>query len=664
MELTFRVIAFGIQPQRDSRIVRNQLPKLFVGDSEEIDALIRRIFSQQQVVLAKNLPQENAENLLQILTDTGLKCRMEPMQLSLAPIENEATLYQCPACGHKQPPNEQDICERCGVANYNYENYLRAKEAREQEQQYIRSRFIRRKQPNYLLIPIVNKIIIIASVGIIIGLAILYLESSWIPSTETTSLQSNTHTQAGIPVTTSTLATTESAVPKPIPVINNKTSTPAPTPTPTSPATPVTPTTPAASPAAETATDTLSLTNPYEKLIAPPVPVLSTGHLGTSINTPLHDLVTPYLDHSVIQSMNDNTTPATANSSLPAAYDHDNPFTIAKTITTQQQQPNSDGFSSGSDPSSSQTATAKNIPSNTNSNIGEIQLLIKVARYQAETGELTIALQTVKQIEELSNASTNTLSPSQLDILNRGRVEAMTVLANQHYKQKVFSTAQDLWLQALNVTNAIKSLNERALAFASLARSIHNSNPTVADNYFKRAEDITRTINDPLLRTTTLSALARDLAATGRLEQSSKLFAEARVAIAYLPTALVRLTALSLVAQHFAEAGNTGIASNLLQEIDNAKIASPLAITQYRLQTQGAIARNLNNTGDRLTAQTQLAALMDSTNALEPSATRDEILIYLAQMLAATGDVKAANAVVSKILVKNGFNPNATEAKL
>ncbi|HAS85564.1 MAG TPA: hypothetical protein DCS31_02030, partial [Candidatus Competibacteraceae bacterium] len=64
MKLTFRVIAFGIQPQRDSRILRNQLPKLFVGDPTGIDTLINRIFLQQQVELAKNLPQDNAENLL------------------------------------------------------------------------------------------------------------------------------------------------------------------------------------------------------------------------------------------------------------------------------------------------------------------------------------------------------------------------------------------------------------------------------------------------------------------------------------------------------------------------------------------------------------------------------------------------------------------------
>jgi len=55
---------------------------------------------------------------------------------------------------------------------------------------------------------------------------------------------------------------------------------------------------------------------------------------------------------------------------------------------------------------------------------------------------------------------------------------------------------------------------------------LHDSNTTATSDYFKRAEDNARTISNPALQAATLSALARDLAATGRPEQSREIFAQ------------------------------------------------------------------------------------------------------------------------------------------
>ena len=292
-------------------------------------------------------------------------------------------------------------------------------------------------------------------------------------------------------------------------------------------------------------------------------------------------------------------------------------------------------------------------------------LLTILARYQAEAGQLTSAQQTLKQIDEWSNSHASSLSATQLDTFNSNRVETIAVLASQQYKQQLFATAQELWLQAINLTNTLKAPSERALAFASLARSLHDSNPIAAGSYFKRAEENARIINDPTLRATTLSALARDLAATDHSEQSRELFAQAKTTVVGLPNTPTRLVALSVVAQHFAEAGDTAVANTLLQEIDSAKIAAPpLAVIQHRLQTQGAIARNFARTGDPLTARTQLTATLGSAETLNQSDTQDDILLYLAQTLARMGDLQSADKIVTKLMKKYGISANPVKAPL
>ncbi len=135
MEPTFKLSVTGIRPHQNLQIVQDQLKAVLKGDPAKIQAAIQRILKNQPVVLAEDLSSDRAENLLDMFTEDGLICRLDPMQLSLAPLEEDAPPYRCPACGHKQPaaPNGADICERCSVAGRNYPSYREFKEILELE---------------------------------------------------------------------------------------------------------------------------------------------------------------------------------------------------------------------------------------------------------------------------------------------------------------------------------------------------------------------------------------------------------------------------------------------------------------------------------------------------------------------------------------------------
>lgn len=266
-------------------------------------------------------------------------------------------------------------------------------------------------------------------------------------------------------------------------------------------------------------------------------------------------------------------------------------------------------------------------------------------------GDVGAARQALNQLNNYFENHTQDFSSERLDAFNSTRVETIAVIANQQYKQKDISAAQESWLQAINLTNSLKASNERALAFSSLGRSLHSSNTATARNYFKRAEETVLLIDDPALRVTTLSTLARDLALTGRADQSRELFARVQTATAQLPNSLVRLIAMSVTAQHLAEAGDTAAAKNLLEVIARTNIASPpITLIEHRLQAQGAIAYHLARSGDAVTARTQFLTALDAAAPLQPLAARDKVLLYIAQKLGRTGDTKLAEHIVTQVL--------------
>lgn len=144
MEPTFKLSALGIRPDQDPQTVRTQLQAFLKGDPTAFEATFHRLSLNQPVVLGEGIPQAKAERLLEKFTALGLDCRLDPMTLSLIPMEEtgQAAFYQCPACGHRQAPatnNQPDICERCGVVGRNYAATSELKQALELERRRVKT---------------------------------------------------------------------------------------------------------------------------------------------------------------------------------------------------------------------------------------------------------------------------------------------------------------------------------------------------------------------------------------------------------------------------------------------------------------------------------------------------------------------------------------------
>lgn len=691
MELTFRVVTLGLHPHRDSQVIRNQLPKLFTGDPTGVGTIIDRILSNQPVVLAKNIPHENAENLLRVLTDLGLKCRIEPMQLTLAPIEEEkVSVYQCPACGYKQPASKEAICRSCGVAIKKYQDYQELKAALELERQ--RSRTVTlQTQTSWNLGSIVKKFTIIGVLGLGISGIWHWQNSKTSPAMPQPEMsdQSASATTPKPPVNTEVPTPQSNPVlpsppPTPAPAVAIPTPSPAPVPKLADPrsvlasATDLKPIAPSPAP----------VTQPSPPVPLTPAAVIPPPPLAVT-PTSLAPQTPPPASNSAVPTTNVGVSNSTAISSFTGTS---TPSTSRKTATTTTNTSRvniatSDNTSNNSKSASSsknqaatnksEQAATKNLvpdpgktPLSTAPNaLSDPNLINNLAKYKAVMGDVGAAQQALNQLNKLSEDYTKDFSSEQLDTFNSTRIETLAAVANQHYKQKQISTAQELWLQAINLTNSLKSSNERALAFSSLGRSLHSSNTATARNYFKRAEETALLISDPALRTTTLSTLARDLALTGRSDQSRELFARVQTATAALPNQLARLIAMSVTAQHLAEVGDATTAKSLLDEIDNANIASPpMALVEHRLQAQGAIAYHLARNGDPVTARTQFLATLDTAVSLQPTAARDKVLLYVAERLGRAGDTKLAEEIVTQVLrgdtaINYSSNQSATNSQ-
>ncbi|HRF63966.1 MAG TPA: hypothetical protein PK708_13920 [Candidatus Competibacter sp.] len=649
MESTFKLTVFGIQSQRDASTVWSQLSKIITGNPKEMDVVIQRILTNQPVVLVQDLSSNKAKSFLRALTDIGLNCRVEPMQLSLIPIEEEegGKTYQCPACGYEQPPalNGQDICQRCGVVGNKYQNYTEYKEVLELERQRVQvlkaqqdkdkaeaakeraNRLQEKKQKEILerarrqaeqeagmtlrkklkgffksqsLIPVfIGVTAAIGGVGLLVWQ--LGMDRSTPPPT------SLAEGQPGLQINITPPPNTVINVANPV-VQTTQTAQVAP-----------------ASPAGSSGSEVVAQTdNPAGNSGSGATAQTATG--STSGSGPGAIAQTA----SVISNHN-----ATAPIASGAATNNQKQLIELNKLT----------FSALTHAADRPSANAKNT-----------RLLIELADYEAETGDIAATTQYLSRLAELVDAPSE-LRLEQLDAVNRARVEIMVAIASEQYKRKAFSAAQEQWVQAIKLTNAINSPSERALALASLAQSLHDSNTTATSDYFKRAEDNARTISNPALQAATLSALARDLAATGRPEQSREIFAQVGSLIANLPKVPSRLITVGAIAQHRAEAGDNTIAKSLLGEIDSAKVKTlPPVILQYRLQALSAIARNLALSGDILAARNEFMAILNSATALGDPDARDSTLLYLAKTLVSAGDPASADQIVAEVLKNRGVS--------
>lgn len=696
MDPTFKLTALGIQPHQDSQAIRRKLANFFQGGSKEIDALIQRILTDEYVILAENLPLNVGQNLLRMLNDSGLKCRLEPMRLTLAPLEQDVPHHQCPACGHRQPVTTEgvDICERCGVVGHSYREYTEKKEAFERERERLQglltqknrtrtealkgriskqqqkaelellTRALRRAEKSMAISPWVKfkaalkprfLASVLGSVLVVLGMGFLawqYWEGdgSFLPAVTTKprfEISASSISNAALKMEPAApqekpKADTSSA---PLNPSSSGASTPAVSEVKPATTPPIAVTSgrtepsPVSTPPSTAAVSTASEARPSAQSAAP-----TQSEKGTA-----SALKTPRIDAAA------SAAPSAGTSDSPSMATTTSLLIESEKLPPSAQLPNRAVIGSATSTSTA-TATTTPIPVTPDS----IPLLVEWVRYQAEIGDTTAGSDTLGRITELLEAQPNRFSADQLDSINHDRVVAMGAIAVERYKEKAITAAQDQWLQAARVTNVISSASKRALAYASLARSLNTSNAANAGDYFKRAGENARTITDPAIRAVTLSALGRDLATTGRTEQAGEVFSQVKSIVADLSSQPSHLVALSAVAQHLAEAGATVAAKNLLQQLAGIKLrVPPLAMTQHRLQAQSALARILAVNGDPSAARSEFTAVLNEAMNIKDQTVRDTTLLYLAQMLVRSGDSTSADRIVAEVLQKRTTSASA-----
>lgn len=658
MESTFKLSALGIQPDQDPQTVRAQLQAFLKGDPTAFEHTFQRLFLNQPVVLGEGIPQAKAENLLKKFTTIGLDCRLDPMTLSLAPIEetDKASLYRCPACGHRQPPainNLPDTCERCGVVGRNYAasnelkqalelerrrlKTLMSREEEEEEREKARQRqeklraIAKRQVEKEMGITSVDKLKALfkpgAPVPIIggmtaavigVGLLVWQLQTNKPAATDTpsTSTNTNANTNAGKSAGLQLTINAPDAVFK---VEGAKSS-----PGQAGAASPASGAATGAATASETAATATAATG--SKPVAGAT-ISTAGRIGAVQTPPL------------VNTGTTAATPPTSGDSTPAPATP--PETGPKPLLDIGKLALATPTAGGAGASGKMARPPARDP----------QLLTSLALYQLEVGDLPATIRSIERAVEVLGAEHSNLPSAQLDAFNRQQVDIRAGIASQYYRRQEPATAQTHWLRATNLANSIVTLGERAQTFSSLARTLHEVQASTAKDYFNRAIETARTIPDPSSKALAFGAIARDLAHTSRLEQSQDWFVQASAAVSTIQDRPSRLIALAALAQQRAEAGDTAAAHALLTQIDNEIAADsdtlPPDLNQYRAKARSALALSRVAGGDRVLARTDFAAALSQAQQLPDPTMRADALLYLARDIAAAGDRDAAAKLVA-----------------
>ncbi len=598
------------------------------------------------MVLAENLPQERASNLLKKLSDGGLACRLDPMQLTLVPIdtmEENALPYRCPACGHKQPPtlDSSDICERCGVVGRNYQGVNEYKMALDAERQRLRSMLDREKTEQAkkgrewvekqreklqqemldqarrqaekelnidlrykikqlfkprILIPILGSTTV-AAIGV--GLLVWQLGT---PDASNATADHPAGFQIQIAPSPNAVFKVEGAPAQSMQANGDN--------------------------AGSTLAETLSQREETEKTVnqqeenVPPMETTNSTVAGVDTGAALSTTA---------------SVPGTGTTITAHLLDLDK---VALALS---------GPSKIAKPSAIAAKTSNS------------QLLIDLARYQAETGDLSAAGQSLERaselLEKIKHDNPTAILP---DAVSRNRTEVLATIAYQHHQRQALSLAQSEWYNAMNLANTIVAPSERAQAFASIARTLHGSAPATAGSYFNRAVDSARVLNDPVARVITLGVIARDLTDSGQFQQAEDLFAQVTAAIATITDSKMQITAQCIIAKYRAEAGDNTVARKLLEQIasQSKKMGISLECDRHQADTQSAIARNLAKSGDILSARVEFAAALDRVVKLKDPEARARAMLYLARNLVAGGDLESAARIVAVALQDSGIDPD------
>lgn len=617
MEPTFKLIITGAQPGRDPQALRESLQGMLKGPAKEIEALVHRISIREQVVLTQNLAKEKAEKLLHKLTEQGLTARLEPMQLTLLPVEEEDGVvnegYTCPACGHKQPlaRDQMDTCQRCGVVGRNYEQYKEYKEALELERRYLKSQLAkenaekaeaakaksgkkqeklqqemleraRRQAEKELNISPWHKYKLLIKPRIVLPV----LGSMAVAALALTVLvwQLSEH--------------------KPDPIKSER-----------DPGLQIITTPPPGT--------SVTVENPAEKLAN----AVSQGVAAAGANqqpgttTPGNKAT---LANGAVAGTDkkDAATDATKSTGQPVAIP---PLIAADKIALAK-------------PTSARPAA-----------VPTPQLLADLARYQAEAGdEVGAEISLDRAIEMIRGSQPPT---ALLDGLIRQRIETLAMIARQYHQRQDSSAAQAKWYRAINLASTVTTPSERAQAFSGIARTLHDAS---TDTYFERAAENARAVNDPSAKVRVLSVLARDLASVGRTQQGAELFTQALALVDKVKDEKSRSIALGTIAKAHAEAGDSLAAANLLARMvsqpQQKSTVLPLELERQRIDAQSAMARHLVSGGNIPAAQAEFTTALSQMMQLENAEARAAARLYLATQLAAAGDRESAAQLAADTL--------------
>lgn len=626
MESMFRVSALGFQPGQESSVVRAALQPLLKCTASAFENIFHSLSMDHRVVLAEDIPKPKAEALFNKLTSIGLNCRIDPMKLTLAALEEgpvEDERYRCPACYHSQPKatdGRLDTCEKCGIVGRNYEEtaYLRAaidrerrrlqglkdseeddgrdsreakeakrralaqekllEQARRQAEKELGIRFYHKLR--FLLKPdVLYPLLGSVAVGLI-GIGLLVWQIWFQPQPEPSVVNARPASQ-GVQVT---------ITPPPGLTVN------------------VAGASPQGAPAS--------------------IQALEAAEAGRSAG-------------SVAVGNPGSTTPASSAGT-------------GETTMATATPSGSDGSGSGSSGAATPLLNVDKLaPPNSASAQAtgrDPQVLASLAQYQMQTGDLKAAARSIDQAVQSLSGERNNLSSSQLDAFNRMQVEVRAKIAQQHHQQRDSATAKEYWSRATNLTNLMTTPSERAQALSGLARTLYEAQPSTAQAHFNRAIEATRLITDPSSQALVWGAIARDLAQTGQKEQAQKLFDQATAVVRAMSNTGGRWEAQAQLAKQLAEAGDTVAAKALLKEIaSKAKGSDQLSpiLVQYQAEALSALALNLSSRGEIAIAQTDFAAALKQAQALPDPARRSGTLLYLARDVAAAGDKVAAGKLAA-----------------
>jgi hypothetical protein len=643
MEPTFRLSAMGIQPGQDPQAVRTQLQKLLKGDPSALENTFHCISLHERVVLAEGLPQTRARNLRDKFIAIGLDCRLDPMALSLVPLEAEedqSAFYQCPACGHRQPPaanNALDVCERCGIVGRNYEEVSELKNALDLERRRIQSLMAKdeekEKREKAALRQEDLRAMALRQIEREMGITTkdkiktLFAPRVWLPVLGKALLAprillpllgSLTAAAAGVGLLVWQLQTDRSATAKVNP-----------------PAALQFAAVPAPDAVFKVEGATPQVVQGSEGRSAPNAAAAATPPAGVAAPGS-----TPPAGASV------KVATSAATSGAPASAG----FTAAASVAPEASpEPLLDASKLAL---ASPTAGSPGGPgSNVRPPARDPKLLTSLALYQLQIGDLAAATRSIDRTIELLGTEHGSLSGAQLDAFNRLQVDIRASIASQHYQRREPAIAQTHWYRATNLANSIVISSERAQTFSSLARTLHNVQASTAKDYFNRAIETARLVDDPFSRVQVLSAVARDLARTRRLEQSQDLFAQAMATADAIKNFQGRLTALGVLAKHRAEAGDIAAANTLLGqiagEVESGGNALPPELVRSRAEAFSALALSRAASGDGVIARADFAAALTETQKLTDPVARADTLLYLARDIAAAGDRDAAARLVA-----------------